>query len=200
METTSRKKALAEGLARYFTGKPCKHGHVAQRYTRNRGCVRCRNESARRWVAQNPEKRCASRRKSYAKNPAKTKATNARWNAKHRARNPGFSSIAMRRWRKANPEKFRALHFVYDNNRRTRMRSNGAQCSAADIAFLRAKQKGRCAACGKRHPTLEVDHIQAVARGGSGERPNLQLLCRPCNRSKSDKDAILWAQENGRLL
>src|ERR1035437_7226760 len=37
----SREKAKARGLPRYFTGKPCKHDHVAEKYTCNRTCVEC---------------------------------------------------------------------------------------------------------------------------------------------------------------
>lgn len=36
-----RKDAAARELVRYFTGKPCIAGHVAERYTRNGGCVEC---------------------------------------------------------------------------------------------------------------------------------------------------------------
>ncbi len=36
-----RKEAKEKGLTRYFTGKTCKHGHVCERYLRNRQCVKC---------------------------------------------------------------------------------------------------------------------------------------------------------------
>lgn len=39
----TRKQALAEGLMYYFTGKPCKHGHVSQRFTNGRQCAECNN-------------------------------------------------------------------------------------------------------------------------------------------------------------
>ena len=34
-------QAKAEGLKFYFTGKPCKHGHVAKRYTSGGACEPC---------------------------------------------------------------------------------------------------------------------------------------------------------------
>jgi hypothetical protein len=37
----SRQEALAQGLPRYFNGKPCKHGHVSERFVSNRGCYQC---------------------------------------------------------------------------------------------------------------------------------------------------------------
>lgn len=40
-ELISRKEAAQRGLFRYYTGKPCKAGHVAERYVSNRNCVKC---------------------------------------------------------------------------------------------------------------------------------------------------------------
>jgi len=37
----SRQEAIAKGLKFYFTGKPCKRGHVAERHTNNYICIRC---------------------------------------------------------------------------------------------------------------------------------------------------------------
>lgn len=44
MEIISCKEAKAKGLKRYFTGKPCKRGHVAERYTATGNCLQCDNE------------------------------------------------------------------------------------------------------------------------------------------------------------
>lgn len=44
---------------------------------------------------------------------------------------------------------------------------------------------GRCVTCGATHE-LEYDHIIPHAKGGSNADANVQLLCRPCNQSKSD--------------
>ena len=41
VEIITRKEALAKGLKKYFTGKPCKHGHVAERYTATGQCKKC---------------------------------------------------------------------------------------------------------------------------------------------------------------
>jgi hypothetical protein len=39
----ARANALERGLSRYFTGKPCKHGHVTERQVSNRNCAACSN-------------------------------------------------------------------------------------------------------------------------------------------------------------
>ena len=41
MQVISRTEAKAKGLRFYFTGKPCKHGHVAERQVFNATCVEC---------------------------------------------------------------------------------------------------------------------------------------------------------------
>jgi hypothetical protein len=37
----TRKEAKEAGLTRYFTGKPCIHGHVAPRLVSNKTCIEC---------------------------------------------------------------------------------------------------------------------------------------------------------------
>jgi hypothetical protein len=55
-EIISRAAAKARGLKFYFTGKPCKHGHVAERRVAAGGiCVVCSSEKTRRWSAKHPE-------------------------------------------------------------------------------------------------------------------------------------------------
>jgi len=43
-----RNRAMLDGRSRYYTGKPCKRGHVAERQTVNGLCVECRLENVRR--------------------------------------------------------------------------------------------------------------------------------------------------------
>jgi hypothetical protein len=38
---TTRKNALAQGYTHYFTGKPCKHGHISKRSASNANCSHC---------------------------------------------------------------------------------------------------------------------------------------------------------------
>lgn len=40
-EIISRKEARARGLKRFFTGKPCKHGHISEGWTCGMSCIVC---------------------------------------------------------------------------------------------------------------------------------------------------------------
>ena len=37
----TRAEALADNLARFFTGRACSKGHIAERYTNNWKCCEC---------------------------------------------------------------------------------------------------------------------------------------------------------------
>ncbi len=56
MYPSTREEAIATNSPRYFTGQPCKHGHIAPRLACNNNCTECvriRNEKRR---AQDPSK------------------------------------------------------------------------------------------------------------------------------------------------
>jgi len=70
MNIITGKEAVKSGLKRYFTGKPCKHGHISERYLDRRcaACDKSRGEKSRKkdsakaterackWQKDNPEK------------------------------------------------------------------------------------------------------------------------------------------------
>jgi hypothetical protein len=43
MKLISRADAIEEGLEAYFTGKPCKRGHLSERRTTTAACIECVN-------------------------------------------------------------------------------------------------------------------------------------------------------------
>jgi len=49
MEIIDRKTAIDLGFTRYFTGKPCKNGHIAQRKVESGSCVECARLVTSRW-------------------------------------------------------------------------------------------------------------------------------------------------------
>lgn len=53
--------------------------------------------------------------------------------------------------------------------------------------YLLEKWGRRCAYCDKTDLPLQIDHIQARARGGSNRASNLTLACGPCNQRKATK-------------
>lgn len=73
-ESISRSEAKALGRKRYFTGKPCKRGHVAERLVPNGNCRECERARDRLYDAANREKRLAYYRARYVANAEKHRA------------------------------------------------------------------------------------------------------------------------------
>lgn len=230
MDIITRKEALAQGLPRYRTGRPCKRGHVADRLTSNLTCVECDKEKRKSdpWHRRSPENFAKHNARSAAWSAAnadkvrakaarlnamdETKARKAAWYQENRdriraeqtERNRERSSENVERaraWKDANPDRARELSRLARSRRRARIKGAGGDHTTDDLAAILKAQKGCCAYCrAKLSGKKHVDHIIPLARGGSNGRANLQYLCRPCNQSKSAKDPIAFAQERGLLL
>ncbi len=56
MKTITRGQAKTQGLTRFYTGKPCSQGHMAERAVSNKKCVICRNLDVAKWKKRNPIK------------------------------------------------------------------------------------------------------------------------------------------------
>jgi 5-methylcytosine-specific restriction endonuclease McrA len=191
-EHPNRIAARGVGLLHYSTGEPCIHGHD-KRFVSTGQCVQCSLDKAKRWNQRNPGHMAAGARRRRAKDPTGHRAEVKRWADKNRA----AKRAADRAWREANREYWRSYMAVYAQNRRARKAKNGGFYTTDDVAALRAKQGGRCAACKTSEGRLEVDHIVPVARGGSNDQANLQLLCSWCNKSKGARDMAEWAADHG---
>lgn len=98
MKIISRKDAKAAGLKRYFTGKACPHGHVAERSVSGKTCIECGVASQ-----QTPAHREYQR--EYAKTPAQRKRRRtymglyARTPTRRRAMRERCKTPAYREWR-----------------------------------------------------------------------------------------------------
>jgi hypothetical protein len=62
-------------------------------------------------------------------------------------------------------------------------RRSFALVRGVSYAAIASRDGEKCATCG-RTDNLTVDHVLALAKGGSNDIDNLQLLCRSCNSRK----------------
>jgi 5-methylcytosine-specific restriction protein A len=63
-------------------------------------------------------------------------------------------------------------------------------------------KKGLCAACTQKidaGKAWDIDHIVPLALGGTNAADNLQILCRPCHRSKTTQSDIPRIAKTKRL-
>lgn len=47
LDPISREQAFSQNFKRFYTGRPCKHGHDAQRFVSTGGCVACNNRRSK---------------------------------------------------------------------------------------------------------------------------------------------------------
>jgi 5-methylcytosine-specific restriction endonuclease McrA len=200
-----RKDAIRLGLDWYFTGKPCRHGHIAKR-TLSGNCFTCRVDwhrseehlaEVRKYYHDNREERLAYRKVHYEKNKHGSVAAYKKKNRKriaakrreYRQRNRKKIAAYNDAWARANRDK-RALN---ERKRKARKVINGGSHTWDDIEALFIKQRALCAGCGESiEKKFHVDHKRPLSRGGSNGPRNLQLLCQPCNNQKHAKTMKEW--------
>lgn len=81
MNLITCKLAKERGLDRYFTGKPCKHGHTDERRVIDRACVACGKEKAMRHYHQHREAQIAKMANWRNANRDKMRTACANWRA-----------------------------------------------------------------------------------------------------------------------
>jgi 5-methylcytosine-specific restriction endonuclease McrA len=159
-EIIRRKDALAIGRTRYFTGKPCKHGHIAERWSSDGKCVECtrifqterKDEYLARhkaWRAKNHHKVKAWTDKWRFENPEKKAAISAAYGPAYRLANkeairaaakerydadPSKGRLLAKEWRTANPEKFKATlqKWRSENPEKVRLYTNRRRVQKAE--------------------------------------------------------------------
>lgn len=101
MKLISRSEAIAQGLSRYFTNTPCKHGHVAERQVSNYGCCVCAENAFKKWYSDHSETHSQRVNDWRNRNPQKVGVIRQKWAAS----NPDKVRQASKNWKRSNPAK-----------------------------------------------------------------------------------------------
>lgn len=150
------------GLKFYTTGRPCKRGHIAERYTSTHQCVSCQNAS----YLANRDKRLAGMISRYAANKALVLEYQAAY-------------------KKANPDKVNA-----HNAARRARKIQASSLLKYRTPEQQAKIQAVYAEAADRPGDWHVDHIiplKGETISGLHVHYNLQVLDASENMSKSNK-------------
>jgi 5-methylcytosine-specific restriction endonuclease McrA len=152
----TKAEAHTADLPRYFTGRPCKRGHVSERFTSNLTCARCCveqhderrdriNDLGRQRRANDPEKYRAKDKTERLANPDGRKASALKW----RGANLQRSQATARAWKQRNAARVAAYVMAYYAKTADARRTHAAVYRAANLAMIKAKKLAKYAADGE---------------------------------------------------
>lgn len=190
MNVLRYKDAKAQGVPLYFTGQPCKSGHLSARYTSSGCCVECKRAKAL-------DQKQAKSEYDQARYQASAEVIRERMR-KWRALNSARHVESAKEWSAANPEKRRAISKSYKARRRTSEKEGD---STAQVFAWEQVAPKVCYWCGIAcESNYHVDHYEPLSKGGKHTVSNLVIACGPCNLTKSAKDPYKFAATLGRLF
>jgi hypothetical protein len=163
-EIITPQKAFSAGLNKYFTGVPCKQGHICERYIRNGGCVQCTSSAIRRWKDRNPEKIRQYWKKAKATDPDRLRAN------LHRYRTANIELVRSR-----DAEQHRNLRKRYPEREKIRGQRTRDKRNAKLEQIAGRKKPAVCDICHEVNIRIVFDHchVSGHFRG---------WLCDRCNR------------------
>jgi 5-methylcytosine-specific restriction endonuclease McrA len=196
MELVSRAKAQRLGLYSFFTGKPCRHGHISERNTKFGYCYICQKEQSSKYQKENKDsikaasKEYREKNKEYFQEYLKQYFIDNIEKYEQYARdyyenNSERVKERSKQYARENPQVAQAAR----QRRRARARNAEGTHSAEDILKMVHDQDNFCNYCGVSFETVpyQIDHIIPLSKGGSNWPDNLQLLCGRCNSKKRAK-------------
>lgn len=172
-------EAAAAGLVRYFNGRPCPAGHVAERFVSSSSCVVCIGVRRAAWRAKNPDADKIAARLYRAADPERSRAAVRRWRAanivalraKAKARyeaNRARLRTERRRRFEADPEIIRGYCRKWRGKNMERERVRTREWQRSRPAWVRASRYRRLAAqilatpSWADHAAIEAVYVRAV--------------------------------------
>lgn len=176
MEVITRKQALENGLDTYFTGNPCRSGHISPRSTKCRNCIECQKVL---YLEKRPEilERC----RIYREENKIERIIKAR---EYRKKNREKLSAYNKNWQKENRERARAICI----SRRAKIKGASVLSSNKEISQWALSQDKKCYWCKVNcEDFYHLDHYMPLALGGEHSIQNLVISCADCNSRKGYK-------------
>lgn len=140
MNIISRNDAINQGLREYFTGEPCRRGHVSSRYVSNYSCIICKkhesnNSERKRWYYLKNRTKIIQRQKKYAdikkkeikayqkEYREKTKGKRLVYHKEYYKNNREYMKKQNAEYRKCHKEYYREMGRKYNENNKDKSRA-----------------------------------------------------------------------------
>ena len=182
-ELISQHEARERGLTRYFTGGPCKHGHICERHVSTRGCVECSQGRRDAYKEANPHRMAAYARGWHTRNAALSRARARKWNKE----NAEYTEQYISGWRQRNKAKLTSYAV---KRKASRIAATPVWLTGEHIAQMELVYATAQAMTEALKEPYEVDHeipLNSPYVCGLHVPWNLQILPQQTNRIKSNK-------------
>ena len=196
MKIIPRKEAIDLGLTMYYTGKPCKYGHTAERWVANKTCVTCHASYSSTYRKKHPEKISMYGKRYATEHPDKIQDRNAS-NYARRKDDPIFKTenrLRASEYKKKNRDRYNS------HNHKRRAQIKEGESAEVVAKWIKAQPKV-CYWCHQKcKKDYQIDHYVPLSKGGLHEINNLRISCPQCNMTKNAKDPYNFAHSKGRLF
>lgn len=148
-EIISKQSAKNLGRTHYFTGKPCKYGHLEKRIVSSGACLECNRQRTQTWRKDNTESARSINKKSYAKHADRRRADKRLdyWSRPEHHRSRKAADYYLRRnhhsernrgWRARNKDHIKDYRTRYASMNSHVLARNAAKRRAALLAAIPA--------------------------------------------------------------
>jgi hypothetical protein len=139
MDIISKQEAVAQGLTLFFTGKPCKYGHISPRYSANYKCIVCASEKGKDWKIANAGHIKQQRIDYYKANAEHLNHSSALW----RESNIDHVKQQNSEYRSTNSERLKQQGKLYYNTNIDRCRQSSRNWQKKNSESNKIKNKRR---------------------------------------------------------